>query len=260
MEILKLSHLNRFIRVFCRVNPWEAIRDLINRIVHKLVTKSRFYVYLDQFSYPICLRFDTSDLAILRQVFMRQEYGICDAIKDPKIIIDCGANVGFASLYFLNQFPNARLISLEPENENFQICQMNLRYYKKRVALLKQAIWSHPQELIVDRESYGFGTEASFQVFPCSKGQDSEVMGIDIPGLMSKYHLDTIDLLKVDIERAEIEIFGKNSAAWLSKVKNIVIELHDQECEQVFFNALRNYQYEIRKGGELTFCSNISPK
>ena len=54
---------------------------------------------------PIYMRTGTSDYAVLRQVFIDREYEIRD-LADPRIIIDCGANVGYASVYFLTRFPN----------------------------------------------------------------------------------------------------------------------------------------------------------
>lgn len=58
----------------------------------------------------------------------------------------------------------------------------------------------------------------------------------------------------MDIERAESVVFSGNTEKWLNKVKNIVIELHDKECEEIFFKALSNYEYKYSKSGELTVC------
>lgn len=65
-----------------------------------------------------------------------------------------------------------------------------------------------------------------------------------------------IDLLKIDIEGAELELF-RAPADWLNDVSSIVIELHGAECEKVFFKALKGYQYELGSSGELTICKNM---
>jgi hypothetical protein len=69
-----------------------------------------------------------------------------------------------------------------------------------------------------------------------------------------------VDLLKVDIERSEIELFAKNTDSWLPRVKNICIELHGPDCEAAFFSALAPYDFEVSHSGELTICRDLRPK
>ena len=66
-----------------------------------------------------------------------------------------------------------------------------------------------------------------------------------------------VDLLKVDIERAELSVFGESAGLWLLKVRNICIELHGKDCEEVFFAALKDFDYELKHFGELTICRNL---
>jgi len=77
---------------------------------------------------------------------------------------------------------------------------------------------------------------------------------VTIPGLMSQYGLTRIDLLKLDIEGAEKELFAAASD-WIDKVDAIAIELHDRfkrGCSQAFYNATASFPYEVHKG-ELVF-------
>jgi hypothetical protein len=69
-----------------------------------------------------------------------------------------------------------------------------------------------------------------------------------------------VDLLKVDIERAELSVFWRSAASWLHKVRNICIELHGKDCEDVFFDALKDFDYELGRSGELTICRNLRPR
>jgi hypothetical protein len=54
-----------------------------------------------------------------------------------------------------------------------------------------------------------------------------EVEGLTFDELMERFSLDSIDVLKVDIEGAEKEVFA-SSGKWLDKVGMLVIELHDR--------------------------------
>ena len=59
------------------------------------------------------------------------------------------------------------------------------------------------------------------------------------------------------LETAEAVVFSRNCVGWLNRVRNIAIELHDKECEEIFFRSLRGYRYDLSRSGELTICKNI---
>jgi FkbM family methyltransferase len=48
------------------------------------------------------------------------EYALVGNLDSTAFIIDGGANIGIASLYFLNQYPTARLVAVEPSPANFE--------------------------------------------------------------------------------------------------------------------------------------------
>jgi hypothetical protein len=69
-----------------------------------------------------------------------------------------------------------------------------------------------------------------------------------------------IDLLKIDVEGAELPLFTSNFESWLARTRNLVIELHDGECSDAFFRALKGYDYQLERSGDLTLCKNITPR
>ena len=56
---------------------------------------------------------------------------------------------------------------------------------------------------------------------------------ISMNDLIKKHHIDRIDILKVDIEGGEIEIFSEN-LSWLTIVRILVIEIHDKYIDGDF--------------------------
>ena len=67
----------------------------------------------------------------------------------------------------------------------------------------------------------------------------------------SKYK--KIDILKIDVEGAEKEIFSKNYESWLGKVNVIMIELHDHirgGCAKTFYSATDKFNFKkvLQKG------------
>ena len=83
-------------------------------------------VYIPQYRHPIYLRRYTSDYSTFKQIYVKKDYDISIDFE-PKIIIDAGANVGLASVYFANRFPNAIIYAIEPEQSNFEALVQNCK-------------------------------------------------------------------------------------------------------------------------------------
>jgi FkbM family methyltransferase len=200
--------------------------------------------------HPVEVRVGTSDVSVYRQVLVDREYGALDAVEDVQVIVDCGANVGYAGAYLLSRHPRARLIALEPFPANAEQCHRNLRHYG-RAEVRRAAIWSRDGKLAMD--CLQPGNEWGVTVHEAAPGEAGDVDALAIPSLGEP----RIDILKIDIERSEIELFGNAAERWLPSVRNIAIELHDQACEDVFFRALAPYRYDQSRSGELTILRNI---
>ena len=68
-------------------------------------------ISLKNIPYPVFLRRSTSDIKTFNQVFINMEYRF-DISFSPEFIIDCGANIGLASLYFNQTYPAASIVAL----------------------------------------------------------------------------------------------------------------------------------------------------
>ena len=191
---------------------------------------------------------------VFRQIFIQNEYAALDATKEVHLIIDCGANVGYSSAYLLSKHPQARLIAVEPEEGNFAMLQKNLSPYGDRVTLIHGGIWSHKCGLVVCRGTYRDGLEWSTQVRECEKGETPDVSAIDIKSLFERSGAGSIDILKIDIEGSEHVVFSGDCSGWLHKAKNVIIELHDDSCREVFLSAVASYNPSILYIGDLTIC------
>jgi FkbM family methyltransferase len=203
---------------------------------------------------PIYYRPGESDLAAFLQIFTHKEYESIGALPSDALIIDCGANVGYSSAWFATRFPLAKVISLEPDAGNFAVLERNLAQFGSRVRAVRGAVWSRECGLVFDRSGYRDGLSWSIRVREALVGETPEVRAYDIPSLMRMENASRIALLKIDIERAEIELFSAASRGWISNCDKIAIELHDQECERVFFEAIENEGFRIARARELTIC------
>lgn len=205
----------------------------------------------DCVQHPLFIRPGTTDADVYFQVLIEKQYDIV-TYSDPRIIVDCGANVGYTSAYFLSRFPAAHVIAIEPLAENAALCRRNLAPYGDRVKVIEAAIWSSSKKLKLD---FSRGNEWGAQVRSSDRDETGDVAAIDIPSL----NLHAIDILKIDIEGSEAELFSKGVEKWLPSVNSIVIELHGPECDKAFFSALSGYDYEWRQQGELSLVSKLRP-
>ncbi len=212
---------------------------------------------LKGYKYPISYRLGTSDINVINQVFVKRQYECVAYEKGISLIIDCGANIGCASLFFLHQFPTARVIAVEPDPGNFAMCRRNLEPFGDRVQLVNAGIWPTDGPLRVVRGAFGDGREWSFQVRPTLPGEQPDLMGTTIPGLIDGLGFRNVDLLKIDIESAEKELFSSGVEKWLPRTNRLVIELHGTDCERVFFEAMAGYCSKFETSGELTVCRGI---
>jgi FkbM family methyltransferase len=196
------------------------------------------------------VRLGTSDLRVLEQVFARQEYSLPKYVK-PRTIIDAGANIGCATIFFANRYPDAKIIAVEPESSNFQVLQSNCADLPNVTPVLG-AIWSHPATLTLENPHCG---KWAFSMK--ERVDDGEpVRGVTIPQLMDEFSLDRIDVLKMDIEGGEKEVFSAPDLSWLDSVGTLVIELHDfvrTGCARAVYSALVGREFEQWQRGDLVF-------
>ncbi len=208
-----------------------------------LVVGRRPYFRVKGVKHHIHLRSATTDIQTFEQVFITKEYDFPPGC-DPSVIIDAGANIGLASAYFANQYPGARIIAIEPEASNYQMLKKNSALYKN-VSPVKAALWNKDGELHVKDNGNG---EWAFTVSSDEEESREKVQAVSIPYLMQAYEIPAIDILKIDIEGAEKELFTSNYENWLPFVRVLVIELHDQYkqgCSRQFFETISKYQFSF---------------
>ena len=217
-------------------------------------------------AHPVCVRADTSDSDVFRQIFIEREYACLDDLIDVRLVMDCGANVGYSSVYFLSQHPGCQVVAVEPDSGNFAVLQRNLAPYPDRAKLIQAGVWSHATRLAVSQDRYRDGREWSKQVRECGPNEAADIEGVEIGTLLAASGHERISLLKMDIEGAEAVVFSGNCQSWLNKVDAIAIELHDDSvfgnASEVFFAAISGQGFQLSHRGELTICKrpNLSVK
>lgn len=173
------------------------------------------------FSHTVRLRIRTTDFPTYQEVILDKHYGF-ELPFTPEAIVDAGANIGLASVFFANRFPKAHIIAVEPELSNFKMLVDNARPYPN-ITPVRAALWSFDGEVgIGDSAMSGSGHWA----FTVRETSLTRVPAVTLHNLMRLHNLSRIDLLKVDIEGAEKEVFEADD--FMGVVRCLMIETHDR--------------------------------
>ena len=201
-------------------------------------------------NYPrkLFLRKGTSDEPTFRQVFMNIRYDM-QLPFIPLTILDGGANVGYASVFFANKYPQAHIVAIEPDDSNFTQVEKNTSSYQS-IKVIKTAIWGKSTHLkITNPESEPW----AFEVAECDQDDDGAFEALSISQIIEQQGWESIDILKLDIEGAEMNVFQDGYEEWLPKVKLLIVELHERirpGCTEVFERAISKYPFEKSISGE----------
>jgi FkbM family methyltransferase len=196
-------------------------------------------------SHPVYLRADGTDLNCFWQIFGQRDCAI-DLPRPPRAIVDGGAHIGFASIYFANRFPQATIIAVEPEAANYALARQNLAPYPN-VHLVRGGIWCRDAWLAIKNPH---ADSWAFRVLEVADHAEGSFQGHSIDSLLRSFGLDGAELVKLDIEGAEIEVFGRGTLRWLDRTEAVVIELHGREAERVVGQAMDALGLAHRRRGE----------
>ncbi len=188
---------------------------------------------------PLLLRNGTSDIDAFYKIFAWKEYHLPpDFLPNTvRVVVDLGANIGLSASYFASRFPKAKIIALEPDSENYELLKANTRNMDC-VNAVNGAIWNRRVSLKIENPD---DRPDSYRLCECSPNMPGSVCAFSIPDLLETYHLDEIDILKADIEGAEVQLFSKGCEAWLPKVHTLIIELHGKEIREQLVSKIGGF-------------------
>jgi FkbM family methyltransferase len=191
------------------------------------------------------------DVWSIKETFLDRFYEKYGFIMGPAWnIIDIGAGIGEYALDAATAQPNGRVFAFEPYPESFALMQENLRLNGiSNVQTFNEAIGAEAGELILDLTS---GEPLQFQSRleeAVNVKQSLLVKSLSLTDALTKFELDSCDLLKLDCEGAEYSILFNTSQSVLERVQRIVMEYHDglvphHHHELISFLHERGFQVE----------------
>lgn len=200
----------------------------------------------------IGLRLDTSDAKVVLQVYRDHE------IRPPvpveaATILDAGANIGITAGYFLDRFPGARLVAVEPDSENLRALHANLAADAGRVTIVEGGLWDEPGRLRIanpESESWARRVETAGPETPRDGGDTIDAYTLD--GLLERLDADRFDIIKIDIEGAESRILVDRFRAHFDRAKMVFVEAHGDAIQAQTDRFLTDLGFAIVRQHDMT--------
>ncbi|MES2597870.1 MAG: FkbM family methyltransferase [Verrucomicrobiota bacterium] len=160
----------------------------------------------------------------------------------PQVVVDLGANIGLATLSIVSRFPGARAVCVEPHPENAQLLRHNLQCLGDRAMVIEAAVSDHSgyMDLAMAAEHYNASLVRG-------GSEIVRVKALTMEEVMSEAGITTIDVLKMDIEGAELALL-ENRPQWLEKVRLILAELHGPRQKEMI-GWISEAGFEVRCDG-----------
>lgn len=172
------------------------------------------------------MRPNTTDIKVYDQIFqqlyMRYLFSIFDK-QTPKYILDAGANAGFSTSLFKLLWPDAIVVSVEPDPKNFQALQQNTKEFNG-VHAVNGGLWGHKAR-IGQTGHHGEWGKVFKEKSVFSPGG---LQAFGVKDLAEMYDIPAFDFVKIDIEGAEGQVFAPNAdVSWIEDAQVISLEVHD---------------------------------
>lgn len=245
-------------RLVARLVPDERHAPVVSRACHLAASGSLAGLSLHEAAGELLVaqlnRTETDFL--YRELFVDNAYfrhGI--GLPADPVVIDAGANIGMFSLLVAQRCPGARIIAVEPLAELAHAASVNAELHGANVTVLNCGLGRHAGEVAFayypnntlmsgiygnaaeDREvlrSYlrtapdvQLGAQFDRLVEDRMRVEPRRCRLTTLTEVVAEQEIDRIDLLKVDVEKAEADVLaGIDPATW-ARIDQIVLEVHD---------------------------------
>jgi FkbM family methyltransferase len=176
-----------------------------------------------ELSYPD----DKTFKGLFDQIFIWQEYAF-ETDSETPLIIDCGSNIGLSIIFFKREYPRSRIIGFEPDAESFGFLKDNIeRNNLSNIEIHNSAVYDVAGMIDfysdLDRKSF-----VGMSVTKRLTEKNLRLKVTKVPSvLLSEYFSQPVDLLKMDIEGAELKVIRElHDKQKLCFVKQMFIEYH----------------------------------
>jgi len=221
----------------------------------------RFQLTLGNRSIEVLLRGDTSTNLVLKEVFQNEVYKPLADVPEPRAILDVGGNQGITAAYFRLFFPQAEIVSVEPDPATFPILAENARRLGQCAACNLALLDRNGKASF---KSSKISVVSTLYELPHSR-IENELVSVDlrhsgefVDEAARLIGIDCFDMLKIDTEGAEVPILQALGHR-LADITTIFLEYHSIpdrgliESMLAPSHDLKREQLDTPERGSLTF-------
>jgi FkbM family methyltransferase len=177
-----------------------------------------------------------ADEGVFHQIFVNQDYNLARLGRGKQLedylrriapakplILDCGANIGAAAVWFAGCYPHARIVAIEPDPANLALLVRNCQGLD--VEPVAGAISCRRETLYLTdpgHGEWGYRTEEH----PPSSPRAPTTEAYPVGHFLRAYPEHVPFIVKIDIEGGEDRLF-RDDTTWIEAFPLLIIELHD---------------------------------
>lgn len=216
-----------------RISPNPSIRGSTELEIGRT---RQLEVNVRETSYPFEIFNNEFSLGVTQRVMSGSSYPVVEFISNIRTIVDIGANIGAASVYFALQYPHAEVYAFEPSPEAYDLLLTNT----KKIGRI------HPTNCgLLDRDGTSFLYRGNDDSITASIGHSvqssalGDVVNVrDARRALEEVAIKTIDILKIDTEGCEVPILRSLGDLALS-ARLIYFEFHSEADRATIDTMLR---------------------
>jgi FkbM family methyltransferase len=237
----------RYIELFKHIqNPFEYILHKNERFKRSLI----FTTKPNSIQFPVALPL----YQVFKEIFLEDVYNIEAVVKQmpqKPVIIDIGANAGFFDVLILSKIKDAKIFAYEPIPRNTQQIKTVLDAnpaIKNNVIVHQVAVTGTPGDkidLYIESENDNSVIASIFSDFNSSNANKISVDTITLTDIFLKNELTEVDIMKVDCEGSEYDIFYNTDPAIIRRAKMLLLEVHDLDEKKNNITAMSKFLVEI---------------
>lgn len=190
-------------------------------------------------------------ISLKNDIFAHRVYDI-ELENLAPVIIDVGAYIGMSSMFFMQRWPKATVIAIEPNPEAVEVLRENILMngYEDNIIVLPKALSHYTGDTAfhLDPTDEFWDSNAGFLERTWkNRRKESRMIRVETVKLCDIINTE-VDLLKIDIEGSEQRIVEKSTECF-KLVKNIILEFHptkDQSLTRV--KKLLEYSHKVELG------------